>query len=83
MQTKTVQQQIETATQTAWDKWAALHPNLSSFINNLKLQSKVAENIRTSEQFKTALENYYNNKNESAFLSELSEFAYSILTNFI
>ena len=80
---KTIQQEIETCTQIAWNTWASQHPNLSQFINQIEIQNRIAENIRISEEFKLALENYYNSNSKQIFAAELSDLALTIISKFI
>ena len=74
-----IEQIIVRATQRAYDKWAIEHPSLAAVIDRITLTQQAVEPLRSSDEYRQAVEAYHRSRNEVDLFNRLIELAAPIL----
>lgn len=75
----TVQQIVTRAAGQAYEDWAVEHPSLAGVINGIVLTERTAESLRDSEQFRQAMADYQQSRNELNLFNRVLDLAGPIL----
>ena len=63
----------------AFDKWAESHPSLAAVIDKSLLIERTAESLRKSDEYKQAIKDYHDNREEMNILGSLIDLAEKFL----
>ncbi len=70
-----IQQIVELAVGRVYDAWAAEHPSLAAVIDRIKLTERTVQSLRETPQYKQAVRQYHEARNELQLLETLANLA--------